>query len=103
MKDPQVKELKKPQEPKAPACQCSENAGTSKKAWKEKKNNSRHQRSYQAPKDSSAQEKSTPVTGVNNTSTAEGRNSKKNQNRGARRDPAQATCWNCDKKGHYAN
>ena len=103
MKDPQVEELKKPQEPKVPAPHCSENAETSEKAWKEKKNNRRHWRGHWASKDGRPQERSTPATGVNNTSTAGGENSRKNQNRGARQDPAQAICWNCDKKGHYAN
>ena len=42
MKDFQVKELKKPQEPKGSAPQHFKNAETCEKARKEKKNNYRH-------------------------------------------------------------
>ena len=51
MKDPQVKELKNPQELKAPALQRFENAETFEKAWKEKKNDRHHRRGHWAPKD----------------------------------------------------
>ena len=102
MKDPQVEELKKPQEPKTSTLQRSENAETSEKAWKEKKNNCRHQCNHRAPKDGRLQKRSTPATGVNNTSIAGGGNSRRNQNRGARQDPAYTTHWNCNIKSHYA-
>ena len=91
------------QEPKAQALQHSDNADTSKKARKEKKNNRWHRRGHRAPQDGRSQEGSTQAIGVNNTSTSEGKNSQKNQNRDGRQDLAQATCWNYDKKGHYAN
>ena len=88
MKSPQVKETKKPQESKPLDFQRSENAETSEKARKEKKNNCRHWRGHRAPKGGRLQEESTPSTGIDNTSTAKSGTSKKNQNRGARQDPA---------------
>ena len=84
MKDLQVKESKKPQKPKAPVPQHSENAETFKKAWKEKKNDCPYRRGHWAPKNGRLQENSTLASGVNNTSTVEGGNSRKNQNRSAR-------------------
>ena len=97
------KNSSRPQEPKTQAYQRFDNAEISKKAWKEKKNDRRHQKGHQAPQDGKPWEGFTPATGVNNISTSGGRNSQKNQNRGGRQDPAQATCWNWDKKCHYAN
>ena len=88
MKDLQVEELKKPLEPKAPALQHFENAENSGKARKEKKNNCRQQRGYWAPKDGRPQERSNPATEINNTFTAGGGTSRKNQNRGAKQNQA---------------
>ena len=91
------------QEPKARAPQRFNNAEISEKAWKEKINNRRHQRSYPPPQDWRPREGSTSAIWVNDISTSGGGNSRKNQNRGSRQDSAQATCWNCDKKGNHAN
>ena len=63
IKDLQSKELKKPQKPKAPAPQRFKNIETSEKAWKEKKNDCRHQRGHQIPKDGRPQEGSTRPPG----------------------------------------
>ena len=103
MKDLRVEKSKKPQELKAPAPQCFENVETFEKARKEKKNNRCHWRGYRPPKDGRPQKRSTPATGVNNTSIARDGNSRKNKNRGARQDPAQAIYWNYNKNGYFAN
>ena len=87
MKEPWVEKLKsKSQKKKALALQYSENAKTSKKAWKKKKKNCRHQRSHWALKNGRPQEGSSLATKVNNTSA--GSSLRKNQNRPAKQDLA---------------
>ena len=60
-----------------------------KKVRKEKKKKQRHRDAEQAGKDS------TPATGINASSTTAGRTSH-------RKDLSLITCYNCNKKGHYA-
>ena len=67
----------------------SENGDTSdKKARKEKKKKQRRRDAEQAGKDP------TPATGVNASST---------KTHPRRKDPSLITCYNCNKKGHYAD
>ena len=61
-----------------------------KKARKEKKKKQRQRDTEQAGKDS------TLATGINTSSSAVGRTSSH------RKDPSLITCYNCNKKGHYA-
>ena len=78
------KNSSRPQKPKTQAPLRSDNAETSEKAWKEKKNDRQHQRGHRASQDRKPQEGSTPATEVNNTLTSGGGNSRKNQNKGSR-------------------
>ena len=69
----------------------SENGDTSdKKARKKKKTKQRHRDAEQAGKNS------TPATGVNVSCSA-------NKTHPRRKDPSLITCYNCNKKGHYAD
>ena len=94
MRDPRVEKPKsKPQESKAPAPQRFDNAKTSEKARKEKKKNDRkHRRSCRSDNESP---RATTATGDNTTNNSAG---------GSRpqKDVSQITCYNCNKKGHYA-
>ena len=77
---------------KPPYSSRSEHGETSdKKARKEKKKKQRRKDAEQAGKDS------TLATGVNASSTTAGRTSFH------RKDPSLITCYNCNKKGHYAS
>ena len=94
MKDQRVEEPKcKLQESKASAFQRSDNAKTSKKAWKEKKKNDRKHRQFRRSDDEFPS--ATTATGGNTTNNSAG---------GSRpqKDVSQITCYNCNKKGHYA-
>ena len=70
------------------------------KARKEKKKN--WHRKQRERREASANPEGTPATGPNTT----GGKKKAGQNRGQTRvqiqDLSQVTCWNCNKKGHYA-
>ena len=70
--------------------QRTNDAEGSEKARKEKKKSRRNRRRNQ--------EDSTPATGVNTTDT-----SKRSRDRPKKSDPADVTCYRCNKKGHYAN
>ena len=98
MKDPKVEEPKsRSQKSKALALQrFNNNADTSKQARKEKKKKEKRERRNQEKKPQNF----TPTTGANSTSTGKEK-SKKNGFNGW--DPSQITCWNCSKKGHYAD
>ena len=95
MKDPRVKEPKpKSQEQKASAFQRSDSAETSEQAWTEKRKSHNQER---RPQDT------TPATEVNTTNTLGGP-SNGGEGGGGRfqKDLAQAICYNCNKKGHFA-
>ena len=101
IKDPREKEPKV----RAPESTTSRSSNPefSAKAWKEKKDRCR-----QEQQDRRGQEGSIPANGVN--AAKPGKASKKknddpNQNRlgGAARDLSQVKCYNCNKRGHYAN
>ena len=98
MKDLRVEEPKsKPQESKAPAPQRStDNGKTSKQAWKEKKKKEKRERRNREREP----QNSTPTTRANSTSTGKEKSKRNGSNR---RDPSQITCWNCSKKGYYAD
>ena len=98
MKDPRVEEPKsRSQESKAPASQrSSDNAETSEQAWKEKKKKEKRERRNRER----GPQNSTPTTGANSTSPGKEKSKRNGSNR---RDPSQITCWNCSKKGHYAD
>ena len=100
MKDPRVEEPKpKSQEQKASAPQRSDSAETSEQARKEKKKKEKQERRNQErrPQDT------TPATGVNTTNTLGGHSSGGGGGGGrSQKDPAQAICYNCNKKGHFA-
>ena len=95
MKDPRVKEPMKPKESKVPAPQRSDSIKTSEQAWKEKKK--KDSKYYgRKPQDS------TLATGVNSTNTSGGYSSDSGRFQ-PQKDFSQITCYNCNKKGHYAN
>lgn len=82
MKDPRAEEPK--EKTSAPR---SEPPEPSEKARKEKKK--------KAQKDKRDRKDSNPASGVNATDTSSGKTCKQ-------KDISQITCYNCDKKGHYA-
>ena len=85
---PSTKKALAPDKP--PDSSRTEHGETSdKKVRKKKKKKQRHKNVEQAGKDS------TPATGVNASSIAVGKTSH-------RKDPSLITCYNCNKKGHYA-
>ena len=100
MKDSQVEEPKpKSQEQKALAPQRSDSAETSKQARKEKKKKEKRKRCNQErrPHDTIS------ATGVNTTNTLGGHSSRGgDEGEKSQKDPAQAICYNCNKKGHFA-
>ena len=100
MKDPRVEEPKlKSQEQKSLASQRSDSAETSEQARKEKKKKEKRERRNRErrPQDT------TPATGVNTTNTSGGHSSGGGGGGGrSQKDPAQAICYNCNKKGHFA-
>ena len=70
--------------------QCTNDAESSEKAWKKKKNSRQNQKKNQ--------EDSIPAFGVNTTDIL-----KRNRNRPKKSDLANVTCYCCNKKGHNAN
>ena len=69
---------------------------SSEKARKEKKKEQRW-------RDQKRRKGSTPATGVNATQTGKPYQKKKKLRKHLDRDLSIVTCFNCDKKGHYAN
>ena len=101
IKDPQEEEPKiRAPESTTPR---SSNPESSAKARREKKDRRRREQ-----RDRRGQEGSTPATGVNAAEPGEAnkkKNDDRNRNRsgGAARDLSQVKCYNCNKRGHYAN
>ena len=87
MKDPRFEEAEKPQKLKALAPQHSNSSETSKQARKEKKKKDKQHRGQKL------QESSTLATGVNNISGGGSQTL----------DITKVTCFNYNKKGHFAN
>ena len=97
MKDPKVEEPKsKPLESKSSASPRTKQPDSSEKARKEKKKKWQKERRDK-------KRDSTPATGVNTTDTAGGQKKKKKTSNRTSGDISDITCYNCNKKGHYAN
>ena len=101
MKDPRMKEPKRRGPESLSGAQRSTSGPqrsneSSEKARKEKKKEQRR-------RDRERQEGSTLATGVNAAQTGEPSQKKKKLRKRPDRDLSMVTCFNCDKKGHYAN
>ena len=76
-----------------PASASTQDSEPSDKAKKDKKKNWRGKRDSREPKEST-----TPASGVNAAEVGGGRQRRRNK-----KDLSGVTCYNCNKKGHFAN
>ena len=86
--------------PAKPASGFQQGSEAAEKARKEKRKN--WQQKQRERREASANPEGNPATGSNTTGGKKKAGQNRGQKRGQNQDLSQVTCWNCDKKGHYA-